>query len=74
MRPAAGENIVLPANEFARQFDAVFGMPAQQLDLVAFFDGPSRTGSAVERDIEAFRQSWRRPKWHFLTADPSGAE
>jgi len=59
---------VIPANEFARQFDAAFGTPAQQLDLIVFLDGQERAGVAIERSVEAFRESWRRPKWQFLTS------
>jgi hypothetical protein len=33
---------------------------------VLFLDGQERGSTAVERDLEAFRQSWRRPKWHGL--------
>ncbi|MGH7321900.1 MAG: YiiX/YebB-like N1pC/P60 family cysteine hydrolase, partial [Candidatus Rokuibacteriota bacterium] len=58
---------VLPPNELARQFDTTAGTPDQQLDLVLFLDGQERTGTAVERGLDAFRQSWRRPKWQLLT-------
>jgi hypothetical protein len=58
---------VLPPNELARQFDAAYSTRDQQLDLVLFLEGQERDGTAVERDVEAFRQSWRRPKWHLLT-------
>ncbi len=56
---------VMPANEFARQFDEAFGSSEQQLDLVLFLEGQERARQAVERSVDAFRQSWRRPKWQF---------
>ena len=58
---------VLPPNDMVRQFDAMFGTPAEQLDLVLFLDGEERAGTAVERGLDAFRESWRRPKWQLLT-------
>jgi hypothetical protein len=60
--------LVLPPNDMAQQFDATVGTPDQQLDLVLFLDGDERTGTAVERGLDAFRASWRRPKWHLLAA------
>jgi hypothetical protein len=59
---------VLPPNDLARQFDAAVGTPDQQLDLVLFLDGQERGGTATEGDLDAFRQSWRRPKWHGLAS------
>ena len=53
-----------PANEIVRQLDAQWGTDAQQLDLVVFLDGDEKGAKAVEASAEAFRQSWRRPKWH----------
>lgn len=58
--------MVTPANAFVQQFDAAFGTPAQQMDLVLFLDGNEKEKCAVEADIEAFRGSWNRPKWHIL--------
>jgi hypothetical protein len=54
---------VLPPNEIVRFFDAELGIPAAQLELVRFLDGRGANGVAVESDIEAFRRSWRSPKW-----------
>lgn len=54
---------VLPANEIVRQFDAAFGSPAAPLELVRFLDGQEHAGVAVERPVDEFRRSWRRPKW-----------
>ena len=58
-----------PANEIARQFDAQYGTDAQQFDFVLFLDGYERRGEAVDADVEAFRESWRRPKWHIVVQD-----
>lgn len=60
-------HLVMPANEMVRQFDAQFGTPEQQFDLVVFLDGHERGRKAVESDVAAFRESWKRPKWHILT-------
>jgi hypothetical protein len=57
---------VLTANNIVRHFDETWQTPAQYLDLVAFFDGNVRAGRAEESDLENFRASWRRPKWHIL--------
>jgi len=55
-----------PANEIVKQFDAQFGTPQQQIDFVLFLDGVERAGKAVSAPVEAFRKSWKRPKWHIL--------
>jgi len=57
---------VLTANNIARHFDETWQTSAQNLDLIAFFDGNARAGRAEESDLENFRASWRRPKWHIL--------
>jgi hypothetical protein len=53
----------LPANELVRLFDSELERPDRQLDFVAFLNGREQTQDAVESDVEAFRQSWRRVKW-----------
>jgi len=55
-----------PANEIVKQFDAQFGTPQQQIDFILFLDGVERAGKAVSSSLEAFRESWKRPKWHIL--------
>ncbi|MCL1824599.1 MAG: protein tyrosine phosphatase [Betaproteobacteria bacterium] len=57
---------VLTANNIVRHFDETWQTPAQLVDLVAFFDGNANSGQAEESDLESFRASWRRPKWHIL--------
>jgi hypothetical protein len=60
---------VLPANRIARQFDEEYAGQERQLDFVVFYDGDERSQRAVESDVEGFRASSLRPKWHiFLPA------
>lgn len=59
----------LPPNEIVKQFDEQFGTPAQQFDFVLFLDGQERARTAVESTVEAFRESWKRPKWHIIAQD-----
>ena len=58
---------VMPANEMVKHFDASFGTPAQQYDLVAFLDGSERQKRTVSATVGEFRKSWQRPKWHVVT-------
>ena len=58
---------VMPANEMVKHFDASFGTPAQQYDLVAFLDGSERQKRTVSATVAEFRKSWQRPKWHVVT-------
>jgi len=60
-----------PANAFVRQFDQTFGTGQQQMDLVLFLDGQEKEKLATESDVDAFRQSWQRPKWHILVSNPN---
>ena len=57
-----------PANEIVRMFDADHGSPRQQFDLIAFLDGNDRLKKAVPASEAAFRESWKRPKWHTVAA------
>ena len=56
----------LPVNKIAQQFDQYFGSSQQQLDFVLFLDGSERQGRAIQADLDDFRESWKRPKWHIL--------
>jgi len=58
---------VMPANELVKQFDACFGTPAQQYDLITFLDGSERQKRTVSATVGEFRKSWQRPKWHVVT-------
>jgi hypothetical protein len=57
----------LPANEIVRHFDATFGTPAQQFEFVLFLDGDERTRKATDASLAAFRETWKRPKWHVVS-------
>ncbi len=60
---------VTPANLIVKEFDESFGSSAQQFDLLLFLDGYEKLGEAVEADLETFRTSWKRPKWHIMVQD-----
>jgi len=55
---------VTTANDIARMFDAEYGKSGQQLDFIAFYDGYEWKKKAVKSDVNAFRESWKRPKWY----------
>ena len=55
---------VVPANLIVRQFDESYGTPQQQVELVQFLDANEKSKRAIPASVDAFRQSWRRPKWH----------
>ncbi|HEY9098914.1 MAG TPA: YiiX/YebB-like N1pC/P60 family cysteine hydrolase [Thiobacillus sp.] len=61
--------LAIPANSIARQFDAEYATPTQQWDMVLFLDGLERNKRAEEADVDRFRISWKRPKWHVLLPD-----
>jgi hypothetical protein len=65
--------LAIPANSIARQFDAEYGTPAQQWDMMLFLDGNERDKRAVQSDVASFRTSWQRPKWHVLLPDSQQA-
>ncbi|MFZ5445798.1 MAG: protein tyrosine phosphatase, partial [Myxococcota bacterium] len=53
----------LPANEFAKRFDAEAGTKNQQFDFVLFLDGNEKTGTVKPADETTFRGTWKRLKW-----------
>ena len=57
-------HLITPANAFARQFDETYATVHQQFDLILFLDGNEQQGRSVVAGTEAFRSSWKRPKWH----------
>lgn len=71
VRDVAGHRVV-PVNDFARAYDEEACGVSPQFDFVLFLDGDERARCVVDADAQAFRQSWRRPKWHVL-AQPSAA-
>lgn len=60
-------HLTTPPNEIVREFDVTYGSPRQQFDLVVFLDGHERQRAALPAGIDAFRTSWKRPKWHTVT-------
>jgi hypothetical protein len=62
---------VTPANLFARLFDEEYGTEGQQFDFVFFLDGDERKGGAFKADVDAYRMSWKRPKWHIIVRGTS---
>jgi len=58
--------LTTPPNEIVREFDATFGSPGQQFDLVLFLDGHERKNAAFPATLEQFRESWKWPKWHVV--------
>ncbi len=65
----ANGRLLLSPNEIAIKLDRELDSPEPELELVVFLDGLP-DGTIVERDAEAFRKSWERPKWHILVGDP----
>ncbi|MFH0880980.1 MAG: tyrosine-protein phosphatase, partial [Lentisphaerota bacterium] len=58
--------LATPANELVHQFDVTYGTADQPYDLVLFLDGMEKQQKAVERNVDDFCKSWRRPKCHVL--------
>lgn len=59
--------LLLSPNDFCEKLDLEWD-GERELDFVFFLDGVDR-GEVIERDVEALRESHRRPKWHILVAD-----
>jgi permuted papain-like amidase YaeF/Yiix C92 family enzyme len=64
------ERPLLSPNEIARIFDEEYSREEQQFTLVAFLDGNETKQKAIESNVESFRSSWKRPKWHIWVQDP----
>ena len=65
--PKVMGHFVLPANDFAKQFAEAHLTESQQFEFVVFVDGNEYEKSAKFSDVEVFKESWKRPKWHILT-------
>lgn len=59
----AGRSVASP-NDFARWFDERFDTPESGADFIVFLDGHDHSDSATRENADAFRRSWRRPRWH----------
>ncbi|EFK06892.1 conserved hypothetical protein [delta proteobacterium NaphS2] len=57
---------LMTANDMAMVFDQEYGSQRQQLDFVLFLDGDEGEKTAYVSNLEGFRKSWHRPKWHIL--------
>lgn len=58
-----GRPLISP-NNIAKLFDQEYDRKKRQLELIVFLDGNEEDHKAVLSTTEAFRQSWKRPKWH----------
>ena len=58
--------LILSPNSLVEKFEMENGSPEAQLEMVLFLDGNEKTEKVLERDTEAFKSSWKRPKWHIV--------
>jgi len=65
LKPFSGGLIYFP-NDFAEKFDKECNSADRDLELIFFLDGNERNKSVTEKDAQAFRQTWKRPKWHVI--------
>jgi hypothetical protein len=59
----AGRSVATP-NDYARWFDERFDTPDSGADFIVFIDGHAHSKSATSENADAFRRSWKRPRWH----------
>ncbi len=55
---------LIAPNQIAQLFDEEYASGNQQFNFVVFLDGNEKKQKASPADVEAFRQTWKRPKWH----------
>lgn len=55
--------MALGPNSIVRTFDQQLGTKDEQMTFAWFLDGTEKGKSAVFADVDAFRASWKRPKW-----------
>ena len=58
---------LITANDMAKVFDQEYGTKKQQFDFILFLDGEERENMAYLSNVEGFRKSWKRPKWHIVS-------
>jgi hypothetical protein len=58
--------MTLGPNSIVRTFDQQLGTPQEQLAFAWFLDGRETAHTAAFADVDAFRASWRRPKWDIV--------
>ena len=56
--------LMFSPNQFAEKFANEFDSKRGELHLVLFLDGNEKTRKAIEKKSEAFKETWKRPKWH----------
>lgn len=61
-------NSVVPANEIVRVFDAEYGSENQRFSFVFFYDGSESKKKSISKTVDAFIESWKRPKWHIVVS------
>ncbi|HEV7764153.1 MAG TPA: YiiX/YebB-like N1pC/P60 family cysteine hydrolase [Thermoanaerobaculia bacterium] len=59
----AARSVTTP-NDFVRWFDERFETQGRGADFVVFLDGHAHSSNARLENADAFRRSWRRPRWH----------
>jgi hypothetical protein len=64
---ALNGRLLLSPNALCEKLDRELESDTQELDFVLFLDG-IREATVEDRDVAAFRESHRRPKWHILVA------
>lgn len=60
---------LIVANDIAAEFDKKYDTPENQLDFIAFYDVNEKKHKAILSNIEEFRKSWKRSKFHFLLSE-----
>ncbi|MDH5596607.1 MAG: YiiX/YebB-like N1pC/P60 family cysteine hydrolase [Candidatus Peregrinibacteria bacterium] len=63
MQQVNGRPIISP-NQFAEKFTKESGTQQEELELILFLDGNEKDRKASEKGVDAFKDSWQRPKWH----------
>ena len=70
LREILGRKLIT-ANDIVQLFDEEYGTGSPQLEFIVFLDGNEADGVAYRSDVETFRTSWKRPKWHILLSNNS---
>jgi len=71
---AVAGRLMMTPNEIAHRFALERGSEQQQLDFVLMLDGDERSRRAHPVSAETFALSWKRPKWHIITASSPAAD
>lgn len=58
--------LLFTPNQFVEKFDQECETEGQSFNFVLFWDGDEKTEEVHVREVEDFRASWKRPKWHVL--------